>query len=174
MVRRPAPKPEEWDPNDKERTALHEAGHAVLAWSFRVTVGCIHLDVKRQSGHAKIAPTTHLKHFEQIANWLAGFVAEEVFKPPGRKAKAIIDDGEVSRILRENGTPDDTAEGQRLREQGRAYAEGRLREHRSKVRRLARHLMEHHYIDRVDFEAMMRQKAYDMVRPPFDRSPEPL
>jgi hypothetical protein len=36
--------PMTWDPDDKERTALHEAGHAVVAWSFNVVVGCIHLD----------------------------------------------------------------------------------------------------------------------------------
>src|SRR6516164_4878454 len=97
-----------------------------------------------------------IKHFEQIANWLAGLEAEKVFKPPGRAFKAAYDFGEVSRILRENGTPQETVEGQKLRERRRAYAEGRLREHRSKVRRLAQHLMEHHYIDRVVFEAMMR------------------
>ena len=146
-----------WDPKDKERTALHEAGHAVVAWSFGVTVGCIHLDLEKESGHAEIASSAHLKHFEQIANWLAGLEAERVFKPPGRAFKAAYDFGEVSRILRENGTPQETVEGQKLRERGRAYAEGRLREHRSKVRRLAQHLMEHHYIDRVVFEAMMRK-----------------
>jgi hypothetical protein len=39
-----------WGPDDKDRTALHEAGHAVVAWSFGVTVGCIHLDLENTSG----------------------------------------------------------------------------------------------------------------------------
>src|SRR5262244_1504484 len=56
-----------WDPEDKERTALHEVGHAVVAWSFGITVGCIHLDIEKEGGHAQIASTAHLEHFEQIA-----------------------------------------------------------------------------------------------------------
>src|SRR5262249_7795659 len=146
-----------WNPEDKERTALHEAGHAIVARSFGVTVGCIHLDLETEGGHAHFASTAHLKHFEQIANWLAGFEAEQAFKPPGRKAKAMIDCGEVCRILRENGTPEEETEGQALRERGRACAERLLREHESKVRRVARHLVEHHYMDRVLFEAMMQE-----------------
>jgi len=70
---------------DRERTALHEAGHAVVAWSFGVTVGCIHLDSEKQGGHAEIAPATHLEPFEQIAIALAGFESEQIFKPPGDK-----------------------------------------------------------------------------------------
>jgi hypothetical protein len=146
-----------WDADDLERTALHEAGHAVIAWSFGVTVGCVHLDDAKQGGHAKIASIEHLERFEQIAQWLAGFEAEQAFKPPARKRGAAIDCGEVSRILRENETPEDEPEGQVLREQGRQCAERRLRQHESKLRELARHLIEHRYIDRVEFEAMMQR-----------------
>jgi len=63
----------------------------------------------------------------------------------------------VSRILRENDIPEDMPEGQNLREEGRACAEGRLFKHKAKVRRVARHLIEHHYIDRVSFEKMMQE-----------------
>src|SRR5215831_13835161 len=146
-----------WDPEDKERTALHEAGHAVVAWSFGITVGCIHLDIEKEGGHAQIASTAHLEHFEQIANWLAGFGAEQVFKPPGRKANAMIDCGEVRRLLRENGTSDDEAEGREIHERGRTCTEDRLRKHATKVRRVADHLIEYHYMDRVLFEAMMQE-----------------
>ena len=34
------------DPDDKERTSLHEAGHAVVAWSYGVGIGSIRLDTK--------------------------------------------------------------------------------------------------------------------------------
>jgi hypothetical protein len=44
-----------------------------------------------------------------------------------------------------------------LREQGRACAEDRLRQCASKLRQLAHHLIEHHYIDRVDFETLMTE-----------------
>jgi hypothetical protein len=158
-----------WDPAVTERTALHEAGHAVVAWSFGLTVGSIHLDLATQGGHADIAAYTHLNPVEQIAIRLAGYEAEQAFKPPGRKAKAMIDFGEVSRILRENGTPEDTPEGRKLREQGCACAQARLREHEARVRRVALHLIEHHYIDRVGFEAMMQQEPglvmVDTARP---------
>jgi len=158
-----------WDPAVTERTALHEAGHAVVAWSFGLTVGSIHLDLATQGGHAMIASVAKLNPVEQIARWLAGYEAEQMFKPPGRKAKAMIDFGEVSRILQENGTPEETPEGQALREQGRASAKARLREHEAKVRRVALHLIDHHYIDRVGFEAMMQQEpglvTVDTARP---------
>jgi hypothetical protein len=146
-----------WDFDDKERTALHEAGHAVVAWSFGVAVGCLYLDPKTKGGGAPIDSTTHLAPFEQIANWLDGFESEQAFKPPGRKYNAGKDFGEVRRILRENGTSKDEPEGQALRERGCACAKSRLREHESKVRAVARHLVDHHYMDRIVFEAMMRE-----------------
>jgi hypothetical protein len=62
----------------------------------------------------------------------------------------------VERILREIETSEDEPTGRQIREQGRACAEDRLRQCASKVRQLAHHLVEHHYIDRIDFEAMMR------------------
>ena len=146
-----------WDPEDKERTALHEAGHAAVAWSFGVTVGCIHLDLKNESGHAMIAPVTHLKLVEQIANWLAGFEAEQVFKPPAKERRSLCDFLAVHKILQDNETPEETPEGQELRDRGRACAAARLCEHQTKVRRVAHHLVEYHYIDRVAFEAMMQE-----------------
>jgi hypothetical protein len=73
-----------WDPDNKDRTALHEAGHAVVAWSFGVTVGCIHLDLENKSGHTMVASTAHLQPFEQIAQCLAGFEAEQAFQTSGQ------------------------------------------------------------------------------------------
>jgi hypothetical protein len=147
-----------WNPDDKERTALHEAGHAVVAWSFGVAVvKCLYLDPKTHGGGAPIASTAHLERFEQIANWLAGFEAEEAFMHPGRKYNAEGDFGEVRRILRENGTSKDEPEGKALCERGRSCAEERLRDHATKVRQIADHLVEHHYMDRVAFEAVMKE-----------------
>ena len=114
-----------WNPDDKERTALHEAGHAVVAWSLGLPVGGIHLDLKSEGGHTDITQAAHLEPFEQIANWLAGYEAERAFKPPGRKAKAMIDCGEVSRILRENETPENTYEERRSRRRSSVGATAR-------------------------------------------------
>ena len=139
-----------WNPDDKKRTALHEAGHAVVAWSFGVTVGCIHLDLENKSGHTMVASITRLQPFEQIAQCLAGFEAEQAFKPPGCRRRAFDDfHDKVPPILRANGTSDDEPEGQKLRERGRSCAEECLREHATKVWRIADHLVEHHYMDRV-------------------------
>jgi len=145
-----------WDRDDKERTAFHEAGHAVVAWSFGVIVGCIHLDLKNESGHAMIGPATHLKPIEQIANWYAGREAEKAFKFPANPHKSKDDLFRVGQILDEH-TPGETRERQDLRERGRACAEACLREHESKVLLVVRHLMQHHYVDRVAFEAMMQE-----------------
>ena len=145
-----------WDRDDKERTALHEAGHAVVAWSFGVTVERIYLDLVNESGHTDAA-TAHLKPVEQIANRLAGFEAEQAFKPPGKGRRALDDRYRVQMILQENETPENTPAGQELRERGRACAEARLREHETKVFRVALHLLEYHYLDRVAFDAMMQE-----------------
>jgi hypothetical protein len=59
-------------------------------------------------------------------------------------------------ILRANGTSDDEPKGQELLTQGHC-SEKLLHEHESKVRAVARHLVEHHYMDRVVFEAMMKE-----------------
>jgi hypothetical protein len=149
-----------WNRDDKEKTALHEAGHAVVAWSFGVTAEHVYIDLETKGGGVDIAPASiaNLTPVEQIANCFAGFEAEQAFKPPGRNAKPMYDCGDVRRILRENGTPEETPEGRELRERGRAYAAARLREHETKVRRVAHHLAEHHHmIDRVAFEAMMKE-----------------
>jgi len=63
----------------------------------------------------------------------------------------------VPAILREIEISEDEPRGQLIREQGRACAEDRLRQCASKLRQLAHHLIEHHYIDRVDFETLMTQ-----------------
>lgn len=46
------------DPDDKERTSLHEAGHAVVAWSYGVGIGSIRLDTKMKGVRANIT-TSH-------------------------------------------------------------------------------------------------------------------
>ena len=63
----------------------------------------------------------------------------------------------VPPILRATGTSEDEPEGKALCEQGRVCAEERLHEHKSKVCAVARHLVEHDYMDRVEFEAMMKE-----------------
>lgn len=93
----------------------------------------------------------------QIAIALAGFEAEQAFKPPGRKEKAKYDFREVRRLLQANGTLETEPAGQHLCEQGRAAAVERLLEYEAKVWGVARHLLEHHHLNRDAFEALMAE-----------------
>ena len=139
-----------WDPDDKERTALHEAGHAIVGWSCGAIVGCIHLDTEKQGGSAHMTFAEHFSSVEEIAYWLGGYEAEQMLKPPGSKRRAMVDVGETDRILRENEA------GEELRQQGRECARTRLREHESKLRVVVSHLVQYNYMDRVTFQAMMQ------------------
>jgi Peptidase M50B-like len=44
------------------KAAFHEAGHAVVAWSFCLSVEHIELDVRNNSGHVKMAPPEEAVH----------------------------------------------------------------------------------------------------------------
>ena len=146
-----------WDPDDMKRTALHEAGHAVIAWSFLVIVECIHLDLDNRSGHTRVATMDHLQAFEQIAECVGGLEAEKMFKPPHSEARAFWDlHHNLPPILRAHGTSEEEPAGQELRNQGDICARERLGKRESKVRAVAEHLVKHHYMDRVTFEALMR------------------
>jgi len=45
-----------------------------------------------------------LPPLHEIAFWLAGYDAEQTFRPPGRKRAAAVDVGEVQKVLRETKT----------------------------------------------------------------------
>ena len=128
-----------WDPDDKERTALHEAGHAVVAWSFGLTVECVYLDLEKEGGNTLTdrAGEEKLCEIEHIAIALAGYASESIFKPPARKAKAIHDfHTSVPQIFRRYGVEDEREQRTKCR-QGGACSKGRLRDHEAKVRRVA-------------------------------------
>ena len=138
---------------DLEKAAYHEAGHAVVAWSFSVPVGGIYLDLQNESGHTD-APSH--KHMDiDIARRIAFCLA---FAPPGRPAKAAFDLGNVWEMLRDNGTTKDTPEGKALRNQDRDCADKQLRKHAVRVVRVAKRLLQPPYqITREQFEQMMRE-----------------
>jgi hypothetical protein len=86
-----------------------------------------------------VASTAHLQPFEQIAQCLAGFEAEQAFTPPANQSRAGYDRyHHVPPILRANGTSDDEPKGQELLRQGHICSEKRLHEHESRVRAVAR------------------------------------
>jgi hypothetical protein len=72
-------------------TSFHEAGHAVVAWSFGVPVGALFVKADDAGGGAETGPTTHLKLPEQIAFYWAGAAAQTVFNCPGHELAALQD-----------------------------------------------------------------------------------
>jgi ATP-dependent Zn protease len=158
-----------WDPDDKERTAFHEAGHAVVAWSFGVVVHRVRLNLEKQNGNAFADPAAaeKLALVEQIAIALAGYASESIcIKPPARflrlwrqrrKAKAVHDLlTSIPEIFRRHDIEDERERRSACR-RGGVCSKKRLREHEAKVRRVARQLLKHHDIDRDAFEALMAE-----------------
>ena len=70
---------------DPRSTAVHEAGHAVVAWSFGLPVHSIRVtysDAKGWHGGTDTDKPDHLSLVEQIAICAAGGIAEETFDCP--------------------------------------------------------------------------------------------
>lgn len=131
-------------------TSVHEAGHAVVAWSFRVPVGALWVNADDDGGESKIGPTTHLELTEPIAICLAGAVAQEVFNCPGHELAAFHDDIRITELREEHGVSEQ-AEDRALRVQGWNIAAVTLEAHRTKVNRLADQLVERGRVEASDF-----------------------
>ena len=66
--------------------AVHEAGHAVVAWALGLPVGQIEIDPNDElAGHSQIGDCTHLPIVDQIAVSIAGLEAQEMFERPRRR-----------------------------------------------------------------------------------------
>ena len=63
-----------------QSTAVHEAGHAVVAWSFGLPIGAVSVNAEDASGKTEISSSDHLKLAEQIAISCAGGIAQAVFE----------------------------------------------------------------------------------------------
>jgi hypothetical protein len=120
-------------------TAIHEAGHVVVAWTFGLPVGAmeIGIDGDDTSGKSEIAETASLTVVDRIALCAAGVQAERVF---GRKIlrdqSAFSDYAKIDAIL--DVLPIEQADGLQLRGHDRAFEILKL--HRPMVERLAEHL----------------------------------
>jgi hypothetical protein len=91
------------DPDDMEKAAFHEAGHAVVAWSLCLTVGHVELHVANNSGHARIADAEDALH--RVAVSYAEFEVEDMFKGPTAFVRSEDDftraDEELTKELRQ-------------------------------------------------------------------------
>jgi len=153
-----------WDRDDMEKAAYHEAGHAIVAWSFDLVVGSVHLDLANNSGHAKIVGAERLEEVShRVAVSYAGFEAEDMFKGPAVFVRAKDDFDRASKTLKnalaqQFGKGLYSPEGRRLQAACRACAQDRITEHEAKVREVAQHLLQHHEMDGATFERMMKQE----------------
>jgi ATP-dependent Zn protease len=83
-------------------TAYHEAGHAVVAWSFGLHVGAISVVAEDARGEARIGSAKHLSLVEQIALYSAGYVAENTFGHPAHRLAAASDHNRIRELLEAN------------------------------------------------------------------------
>jgi hypothetical protein len=76
-----------WDPDDMEKVAFHEAGHAVVAWLFGLPLKRIYLDLKTEGGG--VAPDLEraacLCLAQLVAVQYGGPISEKMFRSPGNQ-----------------------------------------------------------------------------------------
>jgi ATP-dependent Zn protease len=142
---------------DPRSTAIHEAGHAVVAWSFGLPVRAIRLtysDAKGWHGGTDTDKPDHLSLVEQIEVCAAGGIAEEIFDCPTRELATFSDNVQILHLLEAHGISEQ--EGLVLRREGYNRAQTRLEAHRTKVGRLAERLVECGRIDASEFLQLMQ------------------
>jgi hypothetical protein len=151
----------DWDVVDMDKAAFHEAGHAVVAWSLKLIVDYIELDLAKKSGHARIADAKDAAH--QIAVRYAEFEAEDMFRGPAAFVRAECDfknaDEDLKNVLAQQHLRSlYSPKGRALQIACRTCAQERLREHKDKIRRVAERLLQPpHKIDGATFEQLMRE-----------------
>ncbi|OSJ34849.1 hypothetical protein BSZ19_10590 [Bradyrhizobium japonicum] len=136
-------------------TAVHEAGHAVQAWALGVSVGALWVGTDGAGGGTKIGPNTHLTLLEQVAIWLSGAVAQEVFNCPGHDLSSFRDNVGVMELLEDHGVSEET-EGPALRARASDLAAKTLTTHQAKVMAIADHLEQNGRLEASGFESLMR------------------
>lgn len=135
-------------------TAIHEAGHAVVAWSLGLPVGAIRVSDDDASGGTEIGLADHLSLIEQIAVLSAGHAAERVFECPAHGLADAGDRHKILSLLRASGISEEE-HGPKLRDQGYDFAKARLETYNIKVVELAERLVECGSIDGSEFRHLM-------------------
>jgi hypothetical protein len=137
-------------------TAFHEAGHAIVAWSFGLRVERISVLRDDASGSTQTEPADHLRLVEQIAVWAAGYTAENTFGYRTHDLAAFSDHNRIHILLQDNGI-EEGPKAEALRLQGAECARSRLQAHNLKVIRLAERLMRVGFVDAAEFLQLMEE-----------------
>jgi hypothetical protein len=69
--------------------AVHEAGHAIVAWFFGLPLGAMRIDAGDSGGETQIGCSDRLTLAEQIAVRCAGGIAQAIFECPGNEVAAL-------------------------------------------------------------------------------------
>jgi hypothetical protein len=149
-------------PSDDERyprgTAHHEAGHAVVAWSFGLKVETIGVLTDDASGSTRIALADHLGLVEQIAVCAAGFTAEKTFRHPTHRYAAVSDYNRIRKLLENHGISEGE-EAAALRSKGIDCARDRLLANQAAVIRLAERLVQIGSIGEAEFRRLVEENG---------------
>jgi hypothetical protein len=133
-----------WDPVDMEKAAYHEAGHAVVAWSFGLPLARVYLDLEKEGGGVDYLAERfgRLCLLQQIVFHYGGPVSEKIFRGLAASKRCSGDHVNVHVLLEKNGTPEAEPEGQTLQTRAYSWAEEFLRRHEARVGRIAKLLLQ--------------------------------
>jgi ATP-dependent Zn protease len=134
-------------------TAVHEAGHVIVAWEFglktrRMAVG---INGDPTAGEAEIQKNPDLPLVDRIAICSAGADAQEMCGVPTHLLGPFMDMNEIRELIEDY--PDD--EGEALRYAGCRRSKELLTLHRAAVERLARVLAERSELNEVEIEQIL-------------------
>jgi hypothetical protein len=109
------------------------------------------------SGGAEIGSATHLELTEQVAIWLAGVVAQEVFNAPGHELGSFKDNVAIMELLEEHGISEQ-AEGPALRARAGEIAAAKLEANRTKVNDVVNQLVQRGRLEASEFRELIESK----------------
>jgi ATP-dependent Zn protease len=139
--------------DDRYGTAVHEAGHAVVAFALglRTRKMAVGIDGDDAAGAAEIEASTHLPLVDQIAICSAGADAQRMLEVPTHDIGAFLDMVEISRLV--DGYTDD--EGEAHRYAGYRRSKELLELHRARIERLAQVLAERTELNQIEIEQIL-------------------
>ena len=134
----------------------HEAGHAIVAYSFNLQVESVYVrceEAKGWYGGTKMSSPKYLSISDQVVNRAAGKAAEELFNCPAHERAWLHDFGEISSLLNRSGLPAD--ELRPRIDEGKERARAILEKYRDQALRLTNRLVECGRIDGIEFTRLM-------------------
>ena len=147
-----------WPSDTHAGICCHEAGHAVVAWSFDLTVTAVRVAFTEEKGWHGSTETggsdDHLPLIDRAAVWAAGYTAENVFDCPAHQTAERADLGQIATLFVAHGIPEQ--EHPALRAKANKCAEAILKTHKDKIFKLTERLVERGRVDRPEVLDLMQ------------------